>query len=209
MDGEYLSTQIGSDSDCPFCLARREGLPKEGSPVLVLSGYKVGTEGLLVSQMVSGQRQWLLQTDPNDVGERIAISPTRELIASHDCLRVPRWFPPFDLVRSSRIEEICWQFCSASFVGKKFHWKDQRVASLIATVWDGRIDLHPEEFSGILVAHGMPTALQGKLEEHFRIGQRCLIAGRRFKPVKKWRTPEAVSDQFSEVLRYSYQWMPQ
>lgn len=199
------ATAFGKQADCPFCRARARTDLKAGDHVVILSGPDCGQEGRLTSAS-RGPGDLFLQVDPNDSSQSRSLRRTDELLAKLDDLRVPAWLPPFDLDRAWRIEELAWEFCQQSAMGLEFCWSEERAAGLVGTIWDGRIDLRPSEFSGLLIAHGMPSHFQTMSEDFFRIGQSCLISARNHRPCKTWRKPDALTERFSQILRYSYHW---
>ena len=111
----------GEASGCPFCLARRSPTPKLGQRVRILTDYRAGLTGEVVSlpESLKGQLSEAIavhmDTDPPEASQLVYLG--QDLIEILPSVLVPLWAPPLSLQDAAELESFVIDFCCESYQG--------------------------------------------------------------------------------------------
>ena len=187
----------GEASGCPFCLARRSPTPKLGQRVRILTDYRAGLTGEVVSlpESLKGQLSEAIavhmDTDPPEASQLVYLG--QDLIEILPSVLVPLWAPPLSLQDAAELESFVIDFCCESYQSHAWETSWSVFHHLIVQVWRRRFPITGEELWAVLQIHGIPACLRKRLIQLFHDGREILICAKGYKPIKKNRvTPHLV-----------------
>jgi len=175
---------------CPFCTAKRIGVPEVGARFRVLTGLYAGRTGTVkkIPEKYSLDPFEIfchLDGNKSNIQTRIVINHwlIQVLPESH----IPEWAPPLSIQDAAPLDVAVVNFCQQSF---SFHKSEPDISSfyeLIRIIWRNRLPLQPNELLSILKAHGLPIQFEHELLKIYEIGINLLIHVNGKKPIKKKR----------------------
>jgi len=191
----------GMKAGCPFCLARKTGVPKVGETIRILSDFRAGQIGKVVPPppiFASEPYKITIQAegDPPDV--TWTVNTMADLIERFPGPPVPDWAPPISLKEAEELDGRVVQFCEKSMSSKGWRPNLPYFYAIIRYIWYKRLPLEPAEVWRVLHAHGVARNWQVRLTSLFRGGRDLLVFAEGRKPVKKKR----VQPLSAQIKRY-------
>lgn len=177
-------------------------MPVGGSQILVLNGYDAGEIFWVAEKANKTEYQgWYSQPLGAPSGHLTMQTLELTLYREFPLTQVPEWWPPFGVQHSFLLDEVAVWLCNKCIIGSQFVLPTDEMAMAAAMLWLKKIAITPEEFSLLLVAHGMPVAFRKEVEVLFSVGTSALHIGSRKLPVKKWRSVGLLQKEFAEAMR--------
>lgn len=181
----------GFMAGCPFCTAKRKGVPDVGARFRILNGSDAGRTGVVL-KVPEGP----YPLDPYEIFAHMDGAPPNMqsrfdvdsvLIQILPAPSIPDWAPPLSLKDAAIFDEAVVNFCEKSFSFGKSVPKWSAFNELIRVVWQNRLPLEPSEVMSVLKAHGVPKRWEKCLSDFYEKGINLLVYVKGRKPIKNKR----------------------
>lgn len=178
----------GIKAGCPFCLARKTGVPKVGETIRILSDIRAGEIGKVVPAPPIFEPHKItiyVEGDPPD--NTWTVDTMAYLIERFPGPPVPDWAPPISLKEAEELDGRVVQFCEKSISSRGWRPNLPYFYAVINYIWYNRLPLEALEVWKVLQAHGVAKNWQVRLTSLFKEGRDLLVIAEGRKPVKKKR----------------------
>lgn len=175
---------------CPFCTAKRKGVPEVGTRFRIISGSHTGRTGTVVKVPEK------YSLDPYEIYSHLdGDKPNLQVrtLINHDLVQVlpapptPKWAPPLSMKNSAILDDVIAHYCKKNFSCIKSNLDLNAFNEVIRTIWQNRFPLQPNELLLVLKAHGFPGKFDKEVLAGYENGINLLIYANGKKPIKKYR----------------------
>ncbi len=177
-------------SGCPFCTSYRIGIPADGTRFRLISGFRAGDTGTVVSwpkTIAPMETEFMAQIDgePPHIQTRINIRGT--LIEKLPSQPLPKWAPPLSMDDASKLDEAILYFCQKSLPKNKWLTDWNAFNEIIRIIWHYRLPLDGNALWLVLEAHGVPSQSKKKIIEFYEQGISLVIycTNKKFRKKRK------------------------
>lgn len=180
----------GFIAGCPFCTAKRKGVPEVGSRFRVLTGSLAGRTGtvLKIPEKYSlDPFEIFCHLDENEPNIQTRIVINHWLIQLLPEPPIPDWAPPLSIQDAASLDSAVVNFCQKSFSSNKSEPNIPAFYELINVIWRNRLPLQPSELLSVLRAHGLPGQFDQELLKIYEHGINLLVYANGKKPIKRKR----------------------
>jgi len=177
-------------SGCPFCTSNRIGIPAVGTRFRLISGFRAGATGTVVSwpktiDPIKNEFMAQIDGEPPHIQTRINIRGT--LIEKLPLQPLPKWAPPLSIDDASKLDKAILYFCRKSFPKNKWSTDWSAFNEVVRIIWHNRLPLEGNTLWLVLRAHGVPRQSKKKIMEFYEQGINLVVhcTAKKYRKKKK------------------------
>ena len=192
------SANIGSNNECPFCVARQRPEVRVGQKGIILSSYSAG---MWVEFASTTQKQVVDSYIEFGSRNHCRYDKDHVLILPYDSIVSTNFLPHLSIRNCFILDELSVWMCNRSLFGLEFCWDDEGIIEFARTCWEKRLPVTKLEVIRILLAHGLPTQFGERAGDRFSFAIQTLVASHRRPALKKFQKEVSADDELLNFRR--------